>query len=242
MLTKRQEAHRREKARIKARLLEEPDSEWSINYRAKRRAYQVRWIERNSEAKKRHGKKYYDAHRSELVLKSGAWKKAKKVAAGWIPRKRKSDEERTEYKKQWGVKNRAKNNARLRAKRASNPSFKVACNLRKRLSHLIRLSSATKTAQTLILLGCSLESFRLYLESRFESGMTWENYGQWHIDHIMPCAIFDLTNTEHQRRCFHFSNMQPLWAIDNWRKSDRVTDEDAKTLTNQDADSLHDLS
>jgi hypothetical protein len=76
------------------------------------------------------------------------------------------------------------------------------------------------------LLGCSVESFRLYLESKFEPDMTWENYGLkgWQIDHIMPMAIFDLTKQEHRKRCFHFSNLQPLWAKENRAKGAKVLD------------------
>jgi DNA/RNA endonuclease G (NUC1) len=48
--------------------------------------------------------------------------------------------------------------------------------------------------------------------------MTWENYGKWHIDHIKPCANFNLSNDDEQKLCFHYTNMQPLWAIDNQRK------------------------
>ena len=55
--------------------------------------------------------------------------------------------------------------------------------------------------------------------------MTWQNYGDgWHIDHIHPCAAFDLTDPEQQKACFHWSNLQPLWAIDNFRKSSFLPD------------------
>lgn len=122
----------------------------------------------------------------------------------------------------WRAKNAQHISNYTKQKKAQNPAFRIACNLRKRLSFLVRKASATKTKQTLTLLGCPLKSFLLYLESLWQPGMSWENYGEWHIDHVVPCAIFDLTKPDHQERCFHFSNLQPLWAVDNWRKNDKV--------------------
>jgi len=68
------------------------------------------------------------------------------------------------------------------------------------------------------LLGCTVEELRAHLEKQFKRGMSWSNYGRWHIDHIRPCASFDLTDPEQQRICFHYSNLQPLWAEENMRK------------------------
>jgi hypothetical protein len=65
-----------------------------------------------------------------------------------------------------------------------------------------------------------VEQLRQHLEAQFTDGMSWDNYGRdgWHIDHIRPCASFDLTDPEQQRQCFHYTNLQPLWAADNIRK------------------------
>lgn len=52
--------------------------------------------------------------------------------------------------------------------------------------------------------------------------MSWDNYGEWEIDHIIPCDSFDLTKEEEQKRCFHFSNLQPLWWRDNRTKGNKV--------------------
>jgi hypothetical protein len=71
-------------------------------------------------------------------------------------------------------------------------------------------------------IGCALAELSAHLEKQFKNGMTWQNYGQWHIDHIIPCAKFDLTDSEQQRKCFHFSNLQPLWAIENIVKSNKL--------------------
>lgn len=76
------------------------------------------------------------------------------------------------------------------------------------------------------LIGCSIEQLLEHLESQFQDGMTWDNYGEWHIDHIKPCAMFDFTKEEDQRECFHYTNLQPLWAEDNLRKSDKYIEED----------------
>ena len=68
------------------------------------------------------------------------------------------------------------------------------------------------------LTGCSKEDLIKHLESQFTDGMTWENYGEWHIDHIRPCCSFNLEDPEEQKTCFHWTNLQPLWAIDNMKK------------------------
>ena len=68
------------------------------------------------------------------------------------------------------------------------------------------------------LVGCSVEEVRAHLEAQFSPGMTWDNYGDWHVDHIRPCASFE---NPADPECWHFSNLQPLWAEDNLRKSDK---------------------
>jgi len=89
-------------------------------------------------------------------------------------------------------------------------------NLRSRVSHA--LSRNSKSASTETLVGCSMDELRDHLEYRFTAGMTWDNYGEWHVDHIKPCAMFDFSIDSHQFECFHYTNMQPLWAIDNYKK------------------------
>ena len=80
-----------------------------------------------------------------------------------------------------------------------------------------------KTEPIIKILGCSIEDFKKHIESKFVSGMNWENHNAkgWHIDHIRPCASFNLINPEHQRQCFHYTNLQPLWWNENIAKSDK---------------------
>jgi hypothetical protein len=116
---------------------------------------------------------------------------------------------------------------RLRAYNAARRATDLGYYLKHRLSNRIRIAikkgKGFKDNSTTDLLGCSVDDVRLHLESHFTDGMTWENHGVhgWHIDHIKPCASFDLTLDSEQKKCFHYSNLQPLWAEDNLRKSDK---------------------
>lgn len=102
------------------------------------------------------------------------------------------------------------------------PNYAIAAKLRSRINGAIKAQFARKSASTINLIGCSIETLKAHLQSQFEDGMNWENYGQWHIDHILPCASFDLTRPEEQRNCFRFTNLQPLWGVDNLRKGSRI--------------------
>ncbi len=102
-----------------------------------------------------------------------------------------------------------------------DPSYRISKNLRSRIRSAIKNNQ--KSGRTLEILGCDILFLKVHLESKFKEGMTWENYGLhgWHIDHIRPCDSFDLSDPEQQKKCFHYSNLQPLWAKDNLSKGSR---------------------
>ncbi len=108
----------------------------------------------------------------------------------------------------------------MKKRRENDPNFKLRLNCRKRIYSAIKDKKATKYGKSFELSGCTIEALKKHLESQFQEGMSWENYGVngWHVDHILPCASFDLTDPEQQRQCFHYSNLQPLWAEENYRK------------------------
>jgi len=108
-----------------------------------------------------------------------------------------------------------------RCKRDMN--YKLAICLRSRLYSALK--GINKSQSTLKLIGCSIEQLKQHLEMQFKPGMSFDNYGKWHIDHIRPCASFDLSKSEEQYKCFHYTNLQPLWAYDNLSKNDKVTGE-----------------
>jgi hypothetical protein len=105
-------------------------------------------------------------------------------------------------------------------KRSSEINWRLKRSLRFRLWFVLKLGYKSKP--TMKLVGCSLEFLKSHLESQFQPGMSWSNYGKWHIDHKRPCASFDLSKKEEQAKCFHYTNLQPLWAIDNLRKSAKI--------------------
>jgi len=118
----------------------------------------------------------------------------------------------TEAKKQWG-----RRNLKYYADyRNNNLSHKIAHSLRVRLRRVVKTGSAVKN------LGCSIPEFLAHLESKFTTGMSWDNYGKWHIDHIKPLSSYDLTNPEQLILACHYSNLQPLWAAENISKNGRT--------------------
>ena len=106
-----------------------------------------------------------------------------------------------------------------RKRRKNDLNFKLACNLRRRVRSALKGNSKFTTMIKLV--GCSIKQLKRHLQKKFKKGMTWKNYGfyGWHIDHIRPCASFDLRKLNEQQKCFHYINLQPLWAEENWSKN-----------------------
>ena len=111
----------------------------------------------------------------------------------------------------------------VNARRGVDPSFKLRMNLRHRIWSALQANEASKSGGIQDLVGCSAAELMDHLQAQFTDAMSWDSYGRygWHVDHIRPCASFDLTDPDQQRQCFHYSNLQPLWEADNIRKGAR---------------------
>ena len=133
--------------------------------------------------------------------------------------KEKSPEKYKELDRLCRERNKKERNEKQSLRRKNDTSFRITHNLRMRLNRAIK--GIAKSQSTMELLGCTISDYLLYLESKFSPGMSFDNYGEWHIDHIVPCTSFDMTDPQQQKQCFHYSNTQPLWRIDNIRKSNR---------------------
>ncbi len=146
--------------------------------------------------------------------------------------------------KNWQNKNREYKSSYITNRRRTNPDFKKRCyeshkkcykkrmkessvvklsyNLRYRLRQFLNLKNLKKKHKFQKILGCSLEEFKIHIEKQFKPGMTWENYGfyTWHIDHIIPLS--SALSEDEVYKLSHYSNLQPLWAVENFKKGDKL--------------------
>ena len=154
----------------------------------------------------------YKNHKTEWdarTKKYGKTEKNKKYRREWAKKKYDSDPEHRKKCIEKVVNYERK-------KLATDTEFKIKHYLRSRLRKALK--GKIKYESTMELVGCSTEELCKHLAGKFKEGMTWENYGSWHVDHIKPCASFDLTKKEEQEKCFHYTNLQPLWALENIKK------------------------
>lgn len=114
----------------------------------------------------------------------------------------------------------------LRRRKAKDPKWRAYITCRRRMWILFKSVGRKKTLRSAELLGIDREGFFRHIESLFLPGMTWDNRGHgkgcWHIDHKIPCASFDMTDDAQAKACWNYTNLQPMWAEDNWEKSDKI--------------------
>ena len=110
-----------------------------------------------------------------------------------------------------------RNPEKVRALRARN---RLAIRLRSRLYSALRAQGLRKREDCSAVrdLGCTIPELREHMKNQFTLGMSWDNYGKWHIDHRQPLASFELADPEQVRNACHYTNLQPLWAIENHQK------------------------
>ncbi len=140
-----------------------------------------------------------------------------------------------EYDKEYGKSDNAKETSREykksdkhkktkqkyhRNRMLTDPIYKSSCNIRSLIWISIKNGGFKKTTKTAQILGCSFEEFKIHIENQFTEGMTWNNHGKWHYDHIYP--VSKALDEAHLIKLNHYTNFQPLWAVDNIRKSNKV--------------------
>ncbi len=152
--------------------------------------------EANKERIKEHQKKYYQSNKESIKKNSKQYYKSNK-------------ERINEYKKQY-----------IKQRKKTEPLFKISCNLRNITYMAFKRKGYSKNTKTKEMLGVDWEVAKQYIERKFTKGMNWSNYGEWHIDHIIPLA--SAKTPERLKQLCHYTNLQPLWAEDNLSKSDSI--------------------
>jgi hypothetical protein len=173
---------------------------------------------RCKECEKNRKKKFYDETYKEVVKKNYHINK-KKIKEYNKKYHNKNKKEILKRNKNWreNNKDKIKQNSNKRYKNDIQHRLKIV--LRSRILSALKNKNITKNKKTSELIGCDIPSFKKYLEQLFKIGMSWENFGEWEIDHKIPCCLFDLTDVEHQKVCFNFRNLQPLWWEENAKKN-----------------------
>lgn len=142
-----------------------------------------------------------------------SYKNRNKLNANKLSEKLKTDSDfrlkKTKYQREY-----------KRNRTANDIDFRNKCNIRNLVKSAIKRRGYKKNTKTFDILGCEYEAFKAYLESMFKPGMTWENHGEWHIDHIYPVSRAD--NEKHLIELNHYTNLQPLWAGENFSKGNRI--------------------
>lgn len=167
--------------------------------------------------------KDFYSDRSKLDGKGGVCKDCSK-AYNAVFRSKKENKERLriafrKYEKSPKGKLTRKRVIKKRSLKPKTILQRLTHSLRSRIAQGIRMANVRKTEHTIDLIGCSWLFLMKHLEKQFTEGMSWDNYGKgekkWAIDHIKPLISFDLTQKDQREICFHYTNLQPLWGIDN---------------------------
>jgi len=145
---------------------------------------------------KRHNKVNYSKHKVSWNKRSTAYRKTAK----W-----------KEYKKNY-----------MNKRYKDSKEFRILTRLRNRTREAVRKYHSKKKKTTIDYLGCSIEQLCSYLESLFYDDMCWDNVAKWDIDHKVPCSSFDLSKESDRQKCFHYTNLQPMWRLENIKKSNKL--------------------
>ena len=125
-----------------------------------------------------------------------------------------------EKRKEYDKNNREKRNNYISDRKLNNPIYRLSHIVRNRIKQFLKTNNITKKNTTFDIVGCTPEFLKEHLEIQFNNGMSWDNYGNWHIDHIIPLSL--AKNEEEVYNLCRYTNLQPLWAEDNLKKSNKI--------------------
>lgn len=150
-------------------------------------------------------------HKCKTCWKPSVWNKEKQK----LSEKRYCDRNKEKLKEKW-------------KKDGQKVHRKIKSRLSNRIKDALKAKSLRKDNNTMSYLGCSHVFLKKWFEFLFVEGMSWDNIGQWHIDHVIPCASYDLTNEDHIKQCFSWKNIRPCWEKENLEKGSQTIPEVVK--------------
>ena len=184
--------------------------------------YMANWRESNREVHRRGSREWYAANKDRILERQREHRAANpevyiaRAAAAYERDKEKILERNKLYREQNKEKiAEAARKKYLEGKLSKADSF-IALKLRDRFKKALK--RCYKGGSAIADLGCSIPEFKAHIEKQFTEGMSWDNHGEWHLDHIKSLASFDLSNADEAKAACHYTNYQPLWALDNQRK------------------------
>jgi len=173
-------------------ILNKKKKEYYYNNTDRIKEYGLSYRDKNNEIIKQKQKDYYLKNKEKIILNT----------------------------KNYALKNKEKRNKNQAKRKLIDPLFKLKCNTYNLIYISIKKQGYSKKSKTYQILGCTFEEFKLHLENQFTEGMSWENQGEWHLDHIYPVSL--AKNEDELIKLNHYTNFQPLWAIDNIKKSNKI--------------------
>lgn len=201
--------------------------EYSIKNKDKISKTKKTYRENNIDIINSYMKDYYNENSKEIIYKNKIYYENNKDEALERVKKyyKKNRIRILDRVKEYRKNNREKINTYTRKKNIEDINFRLAKILRQRLRNALK-NNRYKKYSAIDLVGCSLEHLKKHIEKQFKDNMSWDNYGYygWHIDHIIPCASYNLEDIEQQNKCFHFTNLQPLWLKENTSKGKKIYD------------------
>jgi len=211
--------------------IKESDSTYNKQYREKNPEYFPTWRIANKDERARTQKTYYKENRDKILIESKEWKRKNHQQVLQSERKlyyKKSESEefvvnRREINRKSGKKRRKE--GKFKERYDNDIQFRLSHNLRTRTSAAIRGYNKKKAGSSVTDLGCTLAEFIVHLENQFAAQMSWDNYGHgkdcWTIDHIKPLSRFDLSIREEFLEAAHYTNLSPMWFLDNIKKGNK---------------------
>ncbi len=218
----RKEYHRKYYENNKEKILEKTNKYHKEKKEERKRYYQKYYLENKDEIDERnkkykeenigYDKKYYEIHKNEMKIKSKEYYTENRDEILEKSKKYYTDEnikkERNEYLKKY-----------LKQRKKEDPLFSLISSIRSLIYSSIKNQGYSKESRTQEILRCSYIELKEYLESKFIEGMSWDNKGEWHIDHIKPTSLAKTKEEIYELN--HYTNLQPLWAIDNIKKGNK---------------------